>query len=336
MRSFTFGVAAAALMVLTACGGDETGSPPPTGGGPTPTPTATSTTSSIPARTLTTQYDDGFTPSMDRTIEGFIQTVGVTPTGGVHANGQPVTTSSAIVSRQTRGGGVGFTASMRYFEADKSVDAFNSGSSSVQLFDGDATAFRSTQNFVEWTQGIAPSYSNTSLRWLKADTVRGATPRYYSFVTLRTQFSDGSESATSFIGGSNTTADDLPPSGQESQLARMLANSFEPGDGSYGLRGNADLRIDYSAGTVTGTFDLVPTQGSLAQPITVRINGRIEGNAPEFRYIVGESFFTGSNSPSGEFGGSFFGPYGEEVAISVAFRTPSGQDFFGEIEARRK
>lgn len=315
-----------AMALLSACGGDDSGAPAP-GASASPTPTPTS--AGIPPRTQTTTYAPGFTPTQDRSLEGFQLTVTNTQTGATLPGGGPVIDSSVSLSERgpRSSDGERFTGSVT-FTASTTRAFYVDGSNNSSPFVGEAAAFVSREGAVEWTaNSLALPSGSSRLIWSRANMFNSVTPQFYSFFLLENQATSGVRRSM-FFGGSITDANDLPPSGVENQRARLVLQSDEPGDGSYQLAGEGDLRIDYATGAVSGTIALQPTQGSRAQALSLTIAGAIDRTN---RWVRAD--LTGDGT--GRFAGAFFGPYGAEIATSVRFERANGQSFYGDLMARR-
>lgn len=318
--------ACCAMAVLSACGGDDIGAPAPSA---TASPTPTPTPAGIPPRTQTTTYAPGFSPDRDRQLEGFQLTVVNTQTGATLPGGGPVIDSAVSLSERgpRSSDGERFTGSV-IFTASTMRAVYVDGSNNTAPFTGEAAAFVSRDGAVEWTaNSLALPSGNSRLIWSRANMVNSFTPQFYSLFLLENQ-ATGSVTRSMFFGGSITDANDLPPSGVETQRMRLVLQSDEPGDGSYQLSGEGDLRIDYATGAVSGTIALQPTQGSRAQALSLTISGAIDRAN---RWVRAD--LTGDGT--GRFAGAFFGPYGAEIATSVRFERANGQSFYGDLVARR-
>lgn len=321
-----FATAVGALILLSSCGEGGTTAPPPIG---TPTPTPPPPSMGIPPRAQTTAYAAGFTPDQDRQLEGFQSVIGNIETGATLPGGGAEIASSVFLNEKgpRSSDGERFTGGIIYTAGDRSVSYVDSANDVVQ-FRGDATSFVSGDGMVEWTSESEPSPNREErLIWGRPSPFNQLVPQFYSFVRHEER-ETGSVTRRMFFGGSLTESNDLPPSGVENQRARLLLQSDEPGNGSYQLAGEADLRIDYNTGLVTGTFALQPVQDSLAQPVTLQISGNIDRGNSWIRAGI-----TGGGT--GRFAGAFFGPYGSEIAASVVFERDNGQSYYGDLEARR-
>lgn len=222
----------------------------------------------------------------------------------------------------------GFTGSFTFTFAPR-IARYIDLANNTALFAGDAAGFRSNDNFIEWGADSQPTTGfDETVRWNRANPFNQIVPQFYSFVRYE-QRSTGTLTRLIVFGGSITDANDLPASGVENQLARMVLQSDEPGDGSYQIAGEAYLRIDYDTGAVSGTFALQPLQGSLAQPLTVTLDGTINRAN---RWVRADL----AGGGTGRFAGAFFGPYGAEIAASVRFVRSNGQTFYGDLVARRQ
>ena len=326
-------VALGAMVLVSACGSDETAGPAPSASNtptPSPTPSPSPTTSTIPPRTQTTTYAPGFTPDQDRALEGFQITIINTQTGASLPGGGAVIDSAVALSERgpRSSDSERFTGSVTYTLGTRRA-VYVDGANNTSPFTGEAASFTSREGAVEWTaNSLSLPAGDSSLIWRQTDPFNLGTSAFYSLLMLENRQSDR-VTRSMFFGGSITDANDLPPSGVESQRTRIVLQSDEPGDGSYELAGEGDLRIDYFTGNVSGTIALLPTQGSRAQPLNLVIDGSIDAGR---RWVRADL----SGGGSGRFAGAFFGPYGGEIAATVRFERGNGQSFYGRLEARRR
>jgi hypothetical protein len=263
-------------------------------------------------------------------LEGFQITIVNTQTGGSLPGGGAVIDSAVSLSERgpRSSDGERFTGSVTFAFGTRSA-VYVDGANNTAPFTGEAASFTSRDGAVEWTaNSLTLPAGDSSLIWLRTDPFNIGTPSFHSLFMLENRQS-GRVARSMFFGGSITDANDLPPSGVEGQRTKIVIQSDEPGDGSYELAGEGDLRIDYSTGNVSGTIALLPTQGSQAQALTMVIDGSID---PVRRWIRADL----SGGGTGRFAGAFFGPYGVEIAATVRFERANGQSFYGRLEARRR
>lgn len=282
----------------------------------------------------------GFTPDNDRSFGGFRLSVTNVETGNIFANGNPELESAVSLEEDSgprSSDGVGFSGGFVYRTTLGEGIYIDVANNSVR-FEGAATNLERQPPFLRWSLpagGFLPKPS--SLTWSMANAFGGQQPEFYSFVMLDWPDTGEVRRTWMFFGGSPSEGDDLPQSGQEEQTARIMMESDEPGNGSYLLTAQGPLTIDYSAGKVTGRFELQPASNSLADPVVVDVDADFNLDFVSFSTPVGQILGdVSSTSGQGRIGGGFFGPYGREIAMSFAFETSDGQSFYGDLEARRE
>jgi hypothetical protein len=170
-----------------------------------------------------------------------------------------------------------------------------------------AVVFNNRQNFVSYSFGIGKNTyfnnnyiipSNFSFQYEEVQT-GGAQIRYST-----TRF---------FLTGYRTLPTDVPMSGQKT-FRCYLDSSTVSYDGASGLRGTANLIVDFNGNRLDGTFST--SQASwISGKSQVNANLTFSGTIDPISHSLSGQITSSDSGFSGQFYGNFFGPQSAEIQL---------------------